>query len=111
MINVPIESKFTKEQLEAAEKLKPSSDPSFWAKKGCKECCGRGIVGKMTTVFKGNNRMQSDLVCSCTRARYRAWLTKTIEDLEKQKGSDLTPENHSELDTFLHPDPDPGSTS
>jgi hypothetical protein len=94
MINMPIESEYPKDLLDEAEKLKPSNEPSFWAKKGCKECYGRGVIGSMTTVMKGNNRIQQTLVCSCVRKRYRVWLRETIEGLKKLK-SDLSAENHS----------------
>ena len=93
MMKIPIESEYPKHLLEAAEKLKPSSDPSYWAKKGCKECYGRGVVGNVTMVLKGNNRIQTQMVCSCTKKRYRTWLQATIEGMKKE--SDLSVQNHS----------------
>lgn len=89
MINIPLESEYPKHLLDEADKLKPSSDPSYWAKKGCKDCCGRGIVGTTTQILKGNNRVQHQLVCHCTRKRYRTWLETTIRNLEKDRSKDV----------------------
>lgn len=70
------------------EKLKPSSDPAYWAKPGCKDCNGRGVIGMQKTVMKGNNTIINNLLCHCTRKRYSAWVTKTAEEVKAKMLSD-----------------------
>jgi hypothetical protein len=69
------------------EKLKPSSDPAYWAKKGCKDCNGRGVIGTQTTTLKGNNKITNSLLCVCTRKRYKVWVEKTAAEVKAKLSS------------------------
>lgn len=58
---------------EEMEKEKPSSDPAYWAKKSCKHCCGRGVIGTQTSKIEGNNTIVQNLLCVCARKNFRKW--------------------------------------
>jgi hypothetical protein len=79
------------------EKEKPSSDPKYWAKKGCKHCYGRGVIGRIESSFGNGNRTTGDCLCSCAR---KNWIRWRDEWLEKHKGngekSDEVKPAHSE---------------
>jgi len=86
------------------EKRKPSSKPVDWAKPGCKDCNGRGVVGQQTVTVKGNNTVKQELLCSCARKNYRAWVAKTAEIVKaemlakegKEPASDTQPDQSQE---------------
>lgn len=58
--------------IEEAEKVKPSSDPKYWAKPSCNNCYGRGLVGKVTIKVETNIITQHAL-CTCARKRFLKW--------------------------------------
>jgi len=72
----------TQNFIEAAEKALPSSEPSYWAKSGCKRCYGRGIIGVLhsfaqpaqSTKKAYSNSNTSDKKCGCWIRPYRKWL-------------------------------------
>lgn len=66
--------------LEESEKAKPSSEPSFWAKRSCKDCYGRGIVGKNTLTLPGNNKTTFDLLCVCSKKNFKKWRDAWIKN-------------------------------
>lgn len=87
-----LKSKFDAESREfekAAREADPSKgDPSYWAKRSCNKCYGRGIIGKRT-VFRPNEGAKSDgkggyenqaftldVRCRCGAKKYQRWLAK-----------------------------------
>lgn len=81
---VKIESTLEKHLLEELEKAKPSSDPAYWAKPGCKDCGGRGVIGKQTVTLKGNNIITNDLLCMCGRKRWNRWKEEWLDNRRAQ---------------------------
>ena len=71
---------YPKHILEAMEKDKPSKDPIYWAKKGCKDCSGRGIVGRVTQTDKHNNKIVNEQLCNCVKKAFSAWQQKWFEE-------------------------------
>lgn len=55
-----------------SERNKPSSDPSFWAKRGCKRCHGTGICGIVTHKV-GSNTVKNGQICDCASKRFVKW--------------------------------------
>lgn len=66
--------------LEAMEKDKPSKDPVYWAKKGCRDCLGRGVVGKVTQTVGNGNKIVNEQLCSCAKKSFAAWQAKWVEE-------------------------------
>ena len=65
-----------KELIEQMEKERPSTEPKFWAKRGCTSCHGEGKLGKIKTVLPGggNNVIeQNESICICALRRSRKW--------------------------------------
>jgi hypothetical protein len=83
-LRIPVPDVTSKEILDELERIKPSSEPSYWAKSSCKDCHGRGIVGTVTSVMKGNNKVTQQLVCACTRKRFQKWRDLHISRLEQE---------------------------
>lgn len=77
---VKIENTLEKHLLEELEKAKPSSDPAYWAKPGCKDCGGRGVIGKQTVTLKGKNVITNELLCMCGRKRWNKWKEEWLEN-------------------------------
>lgn len=72
-----VERKFSWNRLEEqglleSEKNKPSSDPAWWAKRGCNRCLGRGVIG-MVSHKVGNNTIKNGQICSCASRRFVKW--------------------------------------
>ena len=84
MDKVKVETQFPKHLLEAMEKAKPSSSPVYWAKKGCSDCYGRGIIGKQTIIVK-SNKACTEAICHCVRKKYKKWQNKWLFEFEKSK--------------------------
>ncbi|MCJ7759716.1 hypothetical protein MUP59_01040 [Candidatus Bathyarchaeota archaeon] len=84
-MKINIQGNIPKHIMDEVEKLKPSSDPAYWAKKGCKDCLGRGVVGKQTLKTKGDNTIINSLLCGCARKKYRAWVEKTADEMKTKK--------------------------
>jgi hypothetical protein len=75
---------------EAVRDAQPSTEPSYWAKKSCRKCYGRGIIGKQHFFMPGNpaksekneegkksytnSAGQTDIRCGCTAKTYKKWL-------------------------------------
>jgi hypothetical protein len=70
---------------EEIEQAKPSSDPAYWAKSGCKDCHGRGVFGIVYTKLGKNNTLKHEKVCSCVTKAWRKWQDKFVEELRKKK--------------------------
>jgi superfamily II helicase len=72
------------EAEEELEKVKPSSDPDFWAKRNCKHCYGRGIEGTATITFQKTNKYKTSLLCVCARKNWTkfraAWIQQWLAD-------------------------------
>lgn len=66
--------------LEAMEKDKPSREPSYWAKKGCRDCLGRGVIGKTTKVVGNGNKIINEQLCPCVRKAFAVWQDKWMEE-------------------------------
>jgi hypothetical protein len=73
-------SKYPTWVLEKMEKDKPSKDPSFWAKKGCKHCYGRGTTGCLVTKFGEGNTIRNEQLCSCVSKAFAKWQEKWYAD-------------------------------
>lgn len=67
------------------EKEKPSSDPAYWAKKSCKHCCGRGVIGTQTSKIEGNNTIVQNLLCVCARKNFRKWKEEWLAARKKKQ--------------------------
>lgn len=67
------------EALEESEKVKPSGEPAYWAKRSCNRCYGRGIVGTITTTLGKNNKMVNQYVCECAQNRYQRWQDNFVD--------------------------------
>lgn len=63
----------------------PSSDPAYWAKKSCKHCCGRGVIGTQTSKIEGNNTIVQNLLCVCARKNFRKWKEEWLVARKKKK--------------------------
>ena len=74
-----------KDVEEEMEKEKPSNDPAYWAKKSCKHCCGRGVIGTQTTTMKGNNTISQNMICVCCRKNYRKWREDWLAKKDQEK--------------------------
>lgn len=59
--------------LEKMEKDKPSQVPSYWAKKGCKHCYGRGTTGYTVQKLEGGNTIRNEQLCSCVLKAFSKW--------------------------------------
>lgn len=70
-----------------AEHDPSAGDPTFWAKKSCKKCYGRGIIGKRHLFTPGdsadaqdgvytNVSVTVDMSCSCGKRRREKWLAE-----------------------------------
>ncbi len=70
---------------EEMEKEKPSSDPAYWAKKSCKHCCGRGVIGTQTSKIEGNNTIVQNLLCVCARKNFRKWKEEWLAARKKKQ--------------------------
>jgi hypothetical protein len=88
-MKIKIQGVIPKHIMDEVEKLRPSSDPAYWAKTGCKDCLGRGVVGKQTLKTKGDNTIINSLLCSCARKKYRAWVEKTADEMRSKSKVDL----------------------
>jgi superfamily II helicase len=76
-----VENELDKLALTEAEKVKPSSDSSYWAKRSCNRCYGRGTIGKFTSKVETNTFVQ-DLLCECARNRYSKWLKNWVNEFK-----------------------------
>jgi|GEM_PF-6978113 len=72
---------------EEIEKAKPSSDPSYWAKRGCKKCNGTGVDGFVATKFGTNNSntMRHEQICACATKKWQEWQDAFVEKLRKSR--------------------------
>lgn len=70
-----------------AEKAKPSTEPSYWAKRSCNTCHGRGIEGVVTVTLKNNNKMVNSKMCACAQSRFARWRYNFIADWLKANNS------------------------
>lgn len=79
-----------KDYQEAIEAAKPSDKPEFWAKKSCKHCYGKGVIGRATTTIAGGNKIINEQVCSCASKAWQSWQKAFVEQLQKaeQKAAD-----------------------
>jgi hypothetical protein len=83
-----LRQKYEEEEREfslAANEAKPSNNPEYWAKKSCRKCYGRGIIGQRH-IFRSNesacvegkkysNSMGYEGIgCKCTSKNYQKWL-------------------------------------
>lgn len=84
--------------LEAMEKDKPSKEPSFWAKKNCRDCCGRGVVGKTTRTVGNGNKIINEQLCACVKKNFAAWQAKWVEDHQDKVVVEDKPVQVSALD-------------
>jgi len=60
------------EFIEVVKDMTPSKDPSYWAKRSCTRCYGRGILG---TVVKPSGETTVP-ACSCIKKNYFKWLVE-----------------------------------
>ena len=81
-----------REFTDAARAWTPSTESSYWAKKGCKKCYGVGTLGKrhlfvpgesakVTRDEEGNKTYQNsittmDIQCTCAKKNYGLWLAE-----------------------------------
>jgi hypothetical protein len=62
-----------KHLLEEMEKDKPSAEPEYWAKSGCRYCYGTGTIGvRVQTVGKGNT-IRNEELCICASKKWQQW--------------------------------------
>lgn len=78
MPRIPV--KYPQHILEAMENDKPSKDPSYWAKKGCRDCFGRGIMGRVTQTIGDGNKIINEQLCSCVKKSFAVWQENWIEE-------------------------------
>lgn len=55
-----------------SEKNRPSTDPAWWAKRGCNKCHGTGICGVVTQKV-GTNTVKNGQICQCAQKRFVKW--------------------------------------
>jgi hypothetical protein len=70
---------------ERLDKENPSTEPSYWAKKSCKKCYGRGIEGTITTSSRGGNSFKRQLICSCVNKSHQKWRKQKLEEYAKEE--------------------------
>ena len=83
---------------EACEAAKPSEELSYWSKRSCKNCYGRGIEGKITIPLPDNNKVTTDLMCSCAKRRYERWRKVWITNWLKDNANKEIKEINEKLD-------------
>lgn len=71
-----------REQIEAA---KPSADPSYWAKPGCHDCHGKGVVGVTQTELGGGNKLRRSELCPCAKQNWQRWQDEFVANLRAEK--------------------------
>lgn len=66
----------------------PSQEPSYWAKRSCTKCHGRGILG---TLVKPSGETVVP-ACSCTSKNYAKWLIEMRQkyNASKEQGHEKT---------------------
>jgi len=69
---------------EEIEKAKPSDKPSYWAKPGCKDCCGTGIYGMKTREVGDGNKLTTSQICSCASKNWKKWQEEFVEKLRSK---------------------------
>jgi prefoldin subunit 5 len=89
---INMQPKYSKSVLEAMEKDKPSKEPVWWAKKGCKDCFGRGVVGKTTQIVGDGNKIIHEQLCACVKKAFAVWQEKWVEDHKEKIVKPLRPE-------------------
>ena len=77
--------KYPQHILEAMEKDKPSKEPSYWARKGCHDCFGKGILGNITRDVGGGNKIVNEQLCSCVRKAFVVWQEKWMIEHEVEQ--------------------------
>ncbi len=82
-----------REFAQAAQDFCPSQDADYWAKKSCRKCYGRGIIGTKHVFLRGakaesgldsetgqkvytNSMGKQELRCTCTSKNYQKWLAE-----------------------------------
>lgn len=82
----PVDKFSHNDYREEIERAKPSDKPEYWAKKGCKDCCGTGVVGIVTTnIGNSSNKLRSSQICSCVRKRWHSWQDAFVENLKRAR--------------------------
>lgn len=76
------------EFLQFVKEQTPSQDPSYWAKRSCTKCHGRGILG---TLVKPSGETVVP-ACSCTSKNYAKWLKEVRQKYNalKEQGHEKT---------------------
>jgi len=97
-MTIGIQPRYSKSVLEAMEKDKPSKEPVWWAKKGCKDCFGRGVVGKTTQIVGDGNKIIHEQLCSCVKKAFAVWQEKWVEDHKEKIVKPLSEVSVSALD-------------
>lgn len=69
----------TEKAIVESEKVKPSSQPSYWAKRSCSKCYGRGIVGVITQKI-GTNTIKNEQICNCSSNRFKRWRDDFVDN-------------------------------
>lgn len=82
---------------EEIEKAKPSADPAYWAKPGCRTCYGKGVLGVVTTKFGKNNTLKSEQVCLCVTKRWQVWQDEFVKKLREEKFAAKIPDMSEQL--------------
>jgi archaellum component FlaC len=91
--------------LEAMEKDKPSKDPSYWAKNSCRDCFGRGIIGRTSKVAGDGNTLITEQLCHCVKKAFASWQDRWVEAHQPNGETGANEVTVSALDTRLQASP------
>ena len=71
--------------IAAAAAVQESTDPAYWADKGCNKCYGRGKAGKLYLTTDYKNEVPTDIQCRCAAKRYKKWLRSFREEFNAKR--------------------------
>jgi chromosome segregation ATPase len=80
---------------------KPSKDPIYWAKKNCKDCLGRGVMGKITQNVGNGNKIINEQLCSCVKKAFSVWQEQWVESHKDKVAESSSEIVVSALDTEI----------
>lgn len=69
--------------IEESERAKPTDRPSYWAKRSCNKCYGRGVTG-MTETKKDGNIYRNGIVCVCATRTFTKWRDAWVAEYLKK---------------------------